>query len=127
MEDVIIKVQIAKGKFIKTDDETIEGLEDICDGLELDLIQVKANIGDAKAELVLTGEYADPMWFRKASTAKSLIARNRSILQRAIKRKKKQPIETERKTFERRFVDAAKVLLSKEAFQELVRLARESE
>ncbi len=97
---------------------------DICDDMSLDLIQVTADLDDAKAEYAINGTRTDSQWFRKAKVAKALIARNRAILQRAIKQKKAEVGRLKRQTFERRFVNVAKQLLPEETFQGIVKLVQ---
>lgn len=65
--------------------------------MELDLIQIRDDLG--KTKFITTGKYVNPAWVRRAKTAKSLIDCNRSMLQRAIKQKKKELAEAKQKNF----------------------------
>jgi hypothetical protein len=84
---------------------------------EMDSIQYQ--LDEAKAKAAETGEYADPDWFRRAEYARRRRGRAVQRIDMALSKKK----QFNRDAFEAAFVDAARSVLTRDAFSAVTEAA----
>lgn len=80
-------------------------------GIDDDLADIKAQLGNAKAQAIL-GKYSDPVWFQKASNAARFKGRQSQLLQEELACRNK----ADSRAFEKAFVDQARLLLPAPVF-----------
>lgn len=94
----------------------------------IDIAKIKSQIELAKANVVKTGEYADPNWFARVRAALRYKGwRDQMLgneLGRAANRIRDLRAKETANSFEHRFVEAAKRKLTGEQFAEIVALSR---
>ena len=95
-------------------------VESLMHKLADEIIEINAQINDAKGHAAEYGEYSDAIWYRKAETAKAFKDRFRQKLGSELKRRRKQ-----RKPFADWFIEAAKELLSEETIEEIFETAKQ--
>lgn len=95
----------------RLDEMTAEELSDLEFMLMDDITAIKDSLAQAAATLHQTGVYADPDWYRRATAAKSIKARQLETVKRARKAagREAQPLASF-------FMDAARDLLSEATF-----------
>jgi hypothetical protein len=89
-------------------------VESLMHRLADEIIEINAQINDAKGHAAEYGEYSDAVWYRKAETAKAFKDRFRQKLGAELKRRRKK-----RRPFADWFVEAAKKLLPRETVDDL--------
>jgi hypothetical protein len=94
------------------------------DILEQQALDIESNLKVAQAKHFSTGEYADPVWYQKASGGLKRRRQIISMLQRHIKSLKTVTASGESVRFERCFMQVAKRLLKPESYDMLVEEAR---
>jgi hypothetical protein len=115
-----MKVNIGSDSYIETDDETVDSLIEIHDNLQVKTNRIKDALADAKANLALKGEYADPDWFRRAKYALRASAHAKQVIIREIAKKKAALKRSEGISFEREFMRVAKLMLDKDTYHAIL-------
>lgn len=97
----------------------LEEMESERDKLEESLASINIQIENARQDRFVTGEYADPSWWKRVHAARTLTARKYQALQRrigALRRERRRTWNNER---ERAFISVAKRVLSQETYEHI--------
>jgi hypothetical protein len=109
---------------MQTDTRTLEELEARRDVLEEEIASIKAKIDNVRARRHATGEWADPDWYRRATTRQRFLGVEHQRITRLIAARKREQRAAQMASIERAFVGAAKSLLGAETFDRIMSAAR---
>lgn len=99
-------------------------LQDEADRISFELARVKEQIGRAKAEAASSGVYSDSDWFHRASTAMRMMGRDHQLLLSELGSRRKAGRVMHNAVIERQFVEAAREMIDKETFIEIMNAAK---
>ena len=126
-------VKIKKGISIETNDMSLVEMLDVSEKLQKEIDRMNITILDAKSKHATGGEYANRQWWLRINAAIKVSRANKQRLVRAISEKRKQEkgsrqvkLQKENRTFERRFMQIAKVILSDKSFHQILNLTEET-
>jgi MFS superfamily sulfate permease-like transporter len=94
--------------------------------LLIDMAKVGTQIDFAKSEAAASGQYADRDWFNRARHAKKMMGREHQLATLALAKRRKAERQARNAAVERRFVEAAKRILTPCLFADLMREAEAS-
>lgn len=100
------------GEVINPDEMTRDELLALKTQLMDEMDEIQSQLDRARARAAETGEYADADWFRRAEYARRRRGRAVQKIDLALSRKKK----ADHRSFEAAFVDAARSVLTRDAF-----------
>ena len=111
-----LKIVPRNGVEHKLDEMTADELTELEMLLMDDLIAIKDGLDRARTNLVRDGQHADPDWYRRATTARGIKARQLEMVKRARKAaaRKEAPARISLAEF---FMDAARLVLNEQAFE----------
>ena len=102
---------------------TTKEIESKLDQLTVDLTKIRVQIQEAKSRAVLDGKYADVNWYKRVTIALKMKGRDHQLLQIEYGKRRRAERAKVAATFEKAFVDAARLLLDQETFNRLTEAA----
>ena len=102
-----------------TTDEIRNAITDLADVME----SIRSKLSAAKAKCVATGQYADPDWYHRATTALRFKGVESRKLQDELGRRNREQRRKNAEGSNSRFEKAAKLLLPPEMFMKVAQLA----
>lgn len=99
---------------------TLAELQQRRDQIENDLASVKAKLDQVRAQRVLTGNYADPDWYRRATTRQRFLGVEHQAVTRRIAELKREARAAVQAKVEAAFLAAAKRLLAADQFDAIL-------
>ena len=87
--------------------------------------RIKGQLDQARSEQAAYGLYSDPDWYRKAQAAKRFTGSDMQKVQFVLSQRKKQEREKRANDLPNVFMDAAREMLPRELFYEVLTCARE--
>ena len=100
-------------------DEELVAYEDERDELEAAIAEIKAQIGAAKAKVLTDGTYADASWYAKAMAALRFKGARHQLVLRRLGAENKTRKQRGSRSFEQKFIEAARRTLNPETFESL--------
>lgn len=107
-----------------SDTRTTAELEARRDVVEDELATMKAKLDKVRAEQKATGQWADPDWYRRATTRQRFLGREHQQLTRLIAARKREQRAQQVASVERAFVAAARSILTAGEFGTIMEAAR---
>lgn len=104
-------------------DMTLQQLEERLEVVELESATIKAKLAKARADKHITGQWADPDWYRRADTRRRFLGIEHQQLNREIAARKRQAKAARNGSIERAFVGAAKAALAPAMFAQIMSAA----
>lgn len=93
-------------------------LQELREVIQEDIDNINAQLADAKATLIKTGQYADIDWFNAAMVAKKI--RGRIVQAIQIEQTKRNETEKNARPLSEYFVDVAKEFLVRDTFEDIL-------
>lgn len=104
-------------------DQSLDQLEQRMIVVETESATIKAKLDHVRGHQKLTGEFADPDWYRRAKTRARFLGVEHQHLIREIAKRKREASRTRSASIERAFVGAAKRILSDVGFAAIMEAA----
>lgn len=105
---------------MRLDDESIESLEELRDLRLREIAMIKTQLEQAKSDVMERGVYSDSEWFRKATHALRMKGVEHQQLCTTLAKRKRERTKKAVADEAQRFKDAARILLPRELFMQIV-------
>ncbi|NEZ65639.1 hypothetical protein D0962_23260 [Leptolyngbyaceae cyanobacterium CCMR0082] len=108
------------------DNMPLEAVEAVMDEIKASITKTAMAIGKAVSERHITGAYANPDWFGRATRFKKVAGAQDQLLQRYLGKRRKEAKQRQRAEFTELFIDKAREILPSEVFHKILQEAQQS-
>lgn len=103
---------------------TLDEFDEESEILEKEIADVRGQLEKATAHMLLTGEYADPDWFRRAKAALRYKGQEHQVLLKERAALRKRLSQEKSATLDRLFIESARAMLDESTFYAISRDAQ---